>query len=79
MEHAAFHRGFIWVALGMALLVGFSIGAHLTAVLGLGFVPGRGFVSFIQTHGHVQLVGWAGLFIMGISLHVLPVAHDGWA
>ena len=72
MEHAAFHRGFIWVALGMALLVGFSIGAHLTAVLGLGFVPGRGFVSFIQTHGHVQLVGWAGLFIMGISLHVLP-------
>ncbi|MDH3598658.1 MAG: hypothetical protein OEU26_03345 [Candidatus Tectomicrobia bacterium] len=72
MEHAAFHRGFIWVALGMALLVGFSIGAHLTAVLGLGFAPGRGFVSFIQTHGHVQLVGWAGLFIMGISLHVLP-------
>ena len=56
----------------MALLVGFSIGAHLSAVLGLGFGPGLAFVSFVQTHGHIQLVGWVGLFIMGISLHVLP-------
>lgn len=72
MTHAAFRREFIWVALALALLVGFAIGAHLTAVLGLGFGPGRAFASFVQAHGHIQLVGWAGLFIMGISLHVLP-------
>ena len=31
-----------------------------------------GFVGYIQLHGHVQLVGWAGLFVMGVSLHFLP-------
>ena len=72
MTHTTFRLGFVWGALAMALLVGFAIGAHLTAVLGLGFGPGRAFASFVQVHGHIQLVGWAGLFIMGISLHVLP-------
>jgi uncharacterized protein involved in response to NO len=33
---------------------------------------GKGFDSFIQTHGHVQLMGWTGLFIIGISLHFIP-------
>lgn len=72
MKHAAFHRGYIWAALALALFVGFAVGAHLTFVLGFGFLPSPGFASFIQVHGHTQLVGWAGLFIMGISLHFLP-------
>jgi uncharacterized protein involved in response to NO len=81
---ATFPRGYIWVALAMALGAGFPIGAHLTAVLGFGFPVGRGFASFIQLHGHVQLVGWTGLFIMGISLYFLPrlagvpIAHPRW-
>jgi uncharacterized protein involved in response to NO len=70
-RHADFRAGFIWAALAIAL-VGFSIGAHLTSVLGLGFPAGKGFVSFIQVHGHAQLVGWTGLFVIGISLHVMP-------
>ncbi len=71
-EHAAFHLDFIWVALAAALLVGFAIGAHLAAVIGFDFPLGPGFYSFIQVHGHVQLVSWAGLFIIGISLHFIP-------
>jgi len=26
----------------------------------------------VQAHGHLQLVGWLGLFIIGISLHFIP-------
>jgi uncharacterized protein involved in response to NO len=69
---AKFHPGFIWSALGIALFGGFAIGAHLAAVIGLNFSLGKGFYSYIQIHGHLQLVGWAGLFIIGISLHFIP-------
>jgi uncharacterized protein involved in response to NO len=71
-KHATFHPGFIWAALAAALGAGLPLGTHLTFVLGFGFPPGHGFASFVQTHGHVQLIGWAGLFIMGISLHFVP-------
>ena len=71
-KHAAFHRGFLWGALTMAIGVGFSIGGHLSFVLGFGFPIRPAFASFMQTHGHVQLVGWTGLLIMGVSLHFLP-------
>ena len=72
MKHATFHQGFVWAALTAALGVGFPIGAHLTFVLGFGLPVGRGFASFVQTHGHIQLIGWVGLMIMGISLHFMP-------
>lgn len=52
--------------------VGFSIAAHLGFILGLGLPASIGFASFMQVHGHVQLVGWVGLFVMGVSLHFLP-------
>ena len=84
MSHASFDCRYIWVACAMALGAGFSIAGHLSFILGLSFRPGPGFTSFVQTHGHVQLVGWAGLFIMGISLHVMPrmagvpLAHPHW-
>lgn len=70
--HAAFHLDFVWLALATALFVGFAIGAHVAAVIGFDFPLGPGFYSFIQVHGHVQLVSWAGLFIIGISLHFIP-------
>ncbi|MEK7728944.1 MAG: hypothetical protein AAB354_11055 [candidate division KSB1 bacterium] len=71
-QHAAFAIDFIWVALASALFLGFALGAHLSFVIGFDFPLGKGFYAFIQTHGHVQLIGWAGMFIMGISLHFLP-------
>ena len=83
-KQAEFRIGYIWVALATAILAGFAIGAHLAFVIGYDFPLGRGFYSFIQTHGHVQLVGWAGLFIIGISLHLIPrlasvpLSHPRW-
>ena len=83
-RQADFRIGFIWAALAAATLAGFAIGAHLTFVIGFDLALGRGFSSFIQTHGHVQLVGWAGLFIIGVSLHLIPrlasvpIANPRW-
>lgn len=70
--HAKFEIRFIWWALSLAVFAGFAIGAHVASVIGLDLPLGKGFYSFIQAHGHVQLVGWAGLFIIGISLHFIP-------
>lgn len=83
-RHAEFQIGYIWVALAAAVFAGFAIGAHLAFVIGYGLPLGRGFSSFVQTHGHVQLIGWAGLFIIGVSLHFIPrlasvpIAHPQW-
>jgi uncharacterized protein involved in response to NO len=81
---AEFQIGYIWAALAAAILAGFAIGAHLAFVIGFDFPLGRGFAGLVQTHGHVQLVGWAGLFIIGISLHIIPrlasvpIANPRW-
>ncbi len=84
LPQAKFHLRFIWSALAIAICAGFAIGAHLAAVISLDFPLGKGFYSYIQIHGHLQLVGWAGLFIIGISLHFIPrlagipLSHPEW-
>jgi uncharacterized protein involved in response to NO len=71
-QYADFHPGFIWTSLTTAIAGGFAFGAYLAVVIAYGFPAGQGFYALIQTHGHLQLVGWAGVFIMGISLHFIP-------
>jgi len=63
-QQAGFAIGFIWAALSIALTMGFAIAAHLAFVIGFDFPLGQGFASFIQVHGHAQLMGWTGLFII---------------
>lgn len=72
MKQAAFRIGFIWWALGLAIFAGFALGAHVASVIGLGLSMGNWYYPYVQAHGHIQLVGWAGLFIIGISLHFIP-------
>ena len=72
MKHAEFHIGYIWVALVTALGGGFAVGAYMALAVGYGWPLPRAFSSLIQTHGHLQLVGWTGLFIMGVSLYFVP-------
>lgn len=69
---APFVSGYISAALVLAFLAGFGIGAHMASIIGLGFPLHTGFQTYIQLHGHVQLLGWTGLFIIGISLHFVP-------
>ncbi|MDD5559232.1 hypothetical protein [Candidatus Methylomirabilis sp.] len=72
MRYAEFRSGFIWTSLTTAIIGGFALGAYLAVMIGYGFPAGQGFYALIQTHGHLQLIGWVGVFIMGISLHFIP-------
>lgn len=56
----------------MATLGGFGLASHLSAVIGFGFPLGSTFPALVQAHGHAQLIGWAGLFVMAFSLHFVP-------
>ncbi|HVU67785.1 MAG TPA: hypothetical protein VHD63_11670 [Ktedonobacteraceae bacterium] len=62
--------------LKLALLMGAGGGFLLAAILTLSFilpVPlGAWWSALAQAHGHLQLYGWAGLFVVGVALHFLP-------
>ncbi|MBE3561388.1 MAG: hypothetical protein IMW89_19530 [Ktedonobacteraceae bacterium] len=59
-----------------ALLVGVAGGFALATVLTLArafALPlGPWWTATAQAHGHLQLYGWAGLFVLGVALHFLP-------
>lgn len=71
-SHAAFFIQFIYAALIIALTVGFGYAAILAVLLSFGLPLGDWWIPMIQAHGHAQLWGWTGLFIMGVSLHFVP-------
>lgn len=56
----------------LALLVGFPLGMLVVLALVFGSTLGGRWAPLVQAHGHVQVVGWVGLFIMGIAYHVVP-------
>lgn len=59
-------------SISIAILGGFPLG--ILAALGGGRDIGLGarWAPLVQAHGHLQLVGFVGLFIVGIAYHVLP-------
>ena len=60
------------LAIGIAVFGGFPLG--ILAALGGGRDIGIGerWTPIVQAHGHLQLVGFVGLFVAGIAYHVLP-------
>lgn len=71
-RHLPLQKYIIFSAILLGLLGGFGIGAHLVYFLAFGLPPGKSFLGMVQVHGHLQLVGWTGLFIIGISFFKLP-------
>jgi uncharacterized protein involved in response to NO len=71
-------RPFALVApfLGAALLTGtaggFIFATVLTLSLAFNVSIGPWWAAMAQAHGHLQLYGWAGLFVLGVALHFLP-------
>ena len=55
-----------------ALTAGFGFAALLSLHAGLGWSVGDWWTPAIQAHGHAQLIGWLGLFIVGVSLFFVP-------
>jgi len=52
--------------------VGFALATILTLAQVLHIPIGPWWIATAQAHGHIQLYGWAGLFIIGVALHFLP-------
>ncbi len=79
-----FDARYVWSALAIALGGGLLIASYLGWQLGTqGNLPGN-FPVWLQVHGHLQLVGWVNLFIMGVSLFFMPrlagapIPHRRW-
>lgn len=51
---------------------GFLFAAILTITAAFHGNTGAWWVALAQAHGHLQLYGWAGLFVLGVALHFLP-------
>lgn len=71
-NHQPFQTSFVWAALGFALFGGFTLGAHIALPIGFGWNLPPSLHLWIQAHGQLQLLGWTGLFIMGVSLYFIP-------
>lgn len=70
--HTPFCFGFALASLSVALTVGFGYAAVLAVLIGFQLPMGSWWVAMLQAHGHAQLLGWIGLFIIGVSLYFLP-------
>ena len=66
------YKRFIAAALLVALTVGFGLGAiNLTRIAAArSYSDISGVLK--QIHGHAQIFGWVGLFVMGVAFHAVP-------
>ena len=79
------HEPFVFAALAIALSAGFGYATIIVAALAFQWNLGVWWIAMVQAHGHAQLFGWAGLFVLGVGLYFLPrlrgttLAHAGLA
>lgn len=72
LESETLYKRFVFVALVIALTAGFALGAvNLTRIaLAQSYYTIDGALK--QAHGHAQIFGWVGLFVMGVAFHAVP-------
>ena len=66
------YRRFLKTALLFTLTGGTALGAWALVTMALRGSLGGIDRGVIQVHGHWQLFGWVGLFVVGIAYHILP-------
>jgi uncharacterized protein involved in response to NO len=66
------HEPFVLAALAIALTAGFGYAAIIVAAFAFRWQMGTWWIAMVQAHGHAQLFGWTGLFIVGTALLFLP-------
>jgi cbb3-type cytochrome oxidase subunit 1 len=66
------YKQFVFGALFVALTAGFGLGlVNLTRIsLAQSYYEISGVLK--QIHGHAQVFGWVGLFVMGVAFHAVP-------
>jgi len=62
---------FVGSAFLFALFAGFPLGLVLAHTLAQGSGLGGRMPQLIQVHGHIQLLGWFGLFVMGMGYRLV--------
>ncbi len=72
--HVPFERTspYLRAALLLASGGGFALATLLTLAPLFNLPLGNWWPATVQTHGHLQLYGWAGLFVAGVALYFLP-------
>lgn len=73
-ERAAGRMLAAFIAVGLFFLAfpGTLLGVWNLVTIAASHNPARAAASWIQLHGHAQVFGWVGSFMLGISLYVLP-------
>jgi hypothetical protein len=66
------YRPFVRSSVIIAVVLGFSTGAAILIMPLLGFERSLTWNTHSQSHGIIQIFGWAGLFVMGLAYHVVP-------
>jgi hypothetical protein len=69
---ARLHRAFIKAAIGITLTFGTAWGAHILGIIALRQSFDAPNYAGTQAHGHAQIYGWVGLFILGVAYFSLP-------
>jgi uncharacterized protein involved in response to NO len=72
LEGETLYKRFVFGALLVALTLGFGLGVvNLTRIAwARDYAAVSGALK--QIHGHAQIFGWVGLFIMGVAFHAVP-------
>jgi NnrS protein/Domain of Unknown function (DUF542) len=72
LESEQLYKQFVFAALWVALTAGFGLG--LVNLLRIASAHSYYAISgtLKQIHGHAQIFGWTGLFIMGVAFHAVP-------
>ncbi|MDE3194468.1 MAG: NnrS family protein [Chloroflexota bacterium] len=64
---------FLVTSVVVALVAGFGLGWWLILYQSFGVpMPAGGWLVLVQVHGHLQLMGFAGLLVMGIGYRLMP-------
>ena len=68
----------------LASTAGFLMGGLILLLRATGMHGAEWQAAAVQAHGHIQIFGWGGLMVIGISLHFLPrlfsvpLSHPDW-
>jgi hypothetical protein len=68
----AIYRPFFKAAIAIVLTLGATWGAYLLVRIGLGGSFAAVGVHEVNAHGHAQIFGWVGLFVMGFAYQAFP-------
>lgn len=71
-SYPALYSPFIWASFLSAVAGGFFLAAILGLHTAYGLWSGKLLIELVQLHGHLQLLGWMGLLLIGVSMYVLP-------